>query len=529
MGINLERAIKSMRYGQLFQKLDASQQIDIYGPQEVFGIKNTWAGFDCYRGEIPFDGQTIIEKINVAGICLALNSPIHNESGAVSNRIFEAAAAGAVIISDDNQFVHKYFGDTVFYVNSQADEDEAAAEILRIIDWVNSHPDEAYSMACQAQKIFVEQLNLDDMLHRWLIGVQTQKKAIQGPVEQPDIIDVICFVDAPEDYQTIAEQLSRQYYQNLHLIIVAETEVYDVLGSNIPYSHDLVRKTADFKGESFTEAIPKLRGKYFMFMDKFSVLHKRHITKNHHTIKGSNELFVYSGCYLKSIEGDAVGKRYATLNSQKILRDEFLAFANLNHDNWEYKDQQYFFIETIFSRSAGLFKRDILRYADAEEMGQLSNNVHYYLACCSLIKAHMLGRFTYAMTTGYMGKSLEEVNQKVFHHRKYWHQNRRSAKTYIREMNEIFFKYTFETTPYFCPSRPLNIELICDTSAITTDSYSNREIKILQYIDRCRWANRVIRLLTRKKKAKYPQRDQRFINYFRKHHLIRNIYALLAK
>lgn len=446
VGVNVERALANMRYGELLKELDDTGNLEIYGPKEVYGMANLWAGFESYQGEIPFDGRTILGKINQAGVCLALNSPMHNDANAVTNRTYEAAAAGAVIISDDNEFVHNYFGDSVFYIERDLSEKEASAKILKILDWVNKNPKEAYDMACRSQQVFIEHLTLDKMVTDFLESTKNAIVKVHNMALQTDLIDAICFIDEAEDYPRILSQIKHQFYQNLHLIFVAMPEVYKKL--EISVSHDFIPADKEFKGRSFLKVMKHLQGKYFLFIDRYSILHARHIYKNHEVISGREELFAYSGCYMKTSVSGA--KKYIVLNNKPIMRDEFLLFSNASSENtdWHYRDQQCFFLETIFSRSAAIFDRNILELTTEEELSTISDAIHYYLACCSLIKKNQLGRFTNALTTGYQGNCTEEIEKTVFgRSRKHWMTNGRSAKTYIKEMNEVFYKYTFESNP----------------------------------------------------------------------------------
>ena len=446
IGVNVERAIDSMRYGKLLKDLDRKGMLDIYGPIKVYGKENLWAGFDSYRGEIPFDGFSVLQKISQAGVSLALNSPMHNDVNAVTARTYEGAAAGAVLISDDNEFVHKYFGDSVFYINRDSSEEESAAKIMEILKWVNDHPDESYEMACRSQEMFLKKLTLDHMFDNFIKSTTNAIAQVHDRGLQTDIIDVICFLDTEEDYACIFEQLKKQYYQNLHLILICDRDLLQKL--DIVYPYDFVLSGRENKGESFARAIPLLCGQFFMFIDKNTVMHARHIYKNHQVLGSRDELFVYSGCYLRKTSRD--GKRYIVMNNKPILRDEFLLFSASSGENtdWYYRDRQSFYIETIFSRSAALFKHEILDYVETDELLTISDNVHMYLACCSLIKANRSGRFSYALTSGYWGGSVAETEQRVFGYaRRHWLSNHRAAKTYIREFNEVFFKYNFECNP----------------------------------------------------------------------------------
>lgn len=95
------------RHVGLFKLLDNEGIVRFYGPEVVPEWNNykPWEGYQSYAGEIPFDGVSLIRKCNECGIVLALSSDMHRRAGAVTNRVYEACAAGCVIISDDNPFM----------------------------------------------------------------------------------------------------------------------------------------------------------------------------------------------------------------------------------------------------------------------------------------------------------------------------------------------------------------------------------------------------------------------------------------
>lgn len=439
VGINYERKHGSMRYGKLFKELDSTNKIEIYGPKKVFGAKNLWAGFNSYKGEIPFDGKSIIKQISNAGVCLAVNSPMHSDANGVSNRTYEAAAAGALIISDENKFVRDFFGDSVFYLERDLSEEEASKKILNILNWANENPDKAYKMSKASQDVFVKHLTLDKMVDDLVSAIAEVKSAMTDVSVQCDVIDVIAYVEKLDDFVEIQEQLLRQYYKNLHIIVVSNTIGYDDIKNISRYAFDFVSGDSDYKGESFVDVVKLLKGGGFMFIDKDSVLHQRHIWKNFDVLRNFDTLFAYSGSYIKKTDG------YLTLNTSQLSVDDFWKFSAYSEGIDEYVlDTENFFTETAFSRSCALFSRKILDFMDTAEITNISDNIHFYLACCSVIKAKEQGRFTFACTTGYRGNSLEEVNSRLFKNRRHWRAHGRSAKTYIKEMNEAFFKYSHE-------------------------------------------------------------------------------------
>lgn len=437
IGINFERALANMRYGELLKELDKSDRLEIYGPRKVYGRTNLWAGFRSYCGEIPFDGSSIMKKINQAGICLALNSPMHNDVGAVTNRTYEAAAAGAVIISDDNEFVRAYFGDSVFYINQDMAEKEAAKKIMDILDWANENPEKAYEMACRSQSAFLKKLSLDKMVSEFTYAVEKEIAHVRDIANQKDLIDVICFVETNEELSAILEQMSRQYYQNLHFIIAAASEVDGSICKM--YSYDVVIGDTNRKGSLFIRAKKYLKGKFFLFVDRYSVLHDRHIYKNHQVLSQRSELFAYSGCYIKT------NRKYVVLNNRPISRNEFLLFSNgrIHCEDKQKMDAYCVEIHTAFSRSTGLFRKEILDLTNDTELCFIRDAVQYYLACCSLIKSAMPGVFTYALTTGYIGDTAYDAALQAFQNRKK-NNLMTDVEAFMGDLQNAFFGYTIE-------------------------------------------------------------------------------------
>jgi hypothetical protein len=117
LGINWERlSNKSGRHDGLLGLLDQDNGLRIYGPKLYSGV-DVWNGFKSYVGPIPFDGESVVRLIHMSGISLVLSSPAHRESEMMSCRIFESAAAGAVIICDENPFARRHFGDSLLYID----------------------------------------------------------------------------------------------------------------------------------------------------------------------------------------------------------------------------------------------------------------------------------------------------------------------------------------------------------------------------------------------------------------------------
>ena len=149
------------RHGSLFEKLSKRVPLDVYGPA------NRWAGVDCnYRGEIRGDGRSLLVRLRDAGVALCVHSREHREWQLPTMRVFEAAAAGAVILADDIPMVREHFGRTILPVDFEQPLEVVVNQIAEHLEWINSHPLEATAMARQAHTIFRDRFCLERVFER---------------------------------------------------------------------------------------------------------------------------------------------------------------------------------------------------------------------------------------------------------------------------------------------------------------------------------------------------------------------------
>lgn len=225
-----------LRHNFVFKSLDSEDCIHFYGPSVCGGQPTPWEDFKNYHGEIPFDGNSLIEKINSYGICLALSSVVHQKSEIMSNRIYEAAAAGSLIITDKNDFVNKVFGDSVIQVENSGNSKKTFSEIMSAYRWAISHPSEAYAMASKAQKIFLEKLTLETHLSRIFDNLPERKRLIRnkiGAKVKTDVIDifVIWSSSSLENIPLALKSIKKQLYPSLRIIIACDKALAQPISS----------------------------------------------------------------------------------------------------------------------------------------------------------------------------------------------------------------------------------------------------------------------------------------------------------
>ena len=159
-GINWEKLSRTHgRYHECFLLLDRTGRVEFYGPEKFAGVR-PWGDYTSYRGEIPFDGVSIVRTIAGCGVSLVFSSEAHKASALMSNRLFESCAAGAIIIADENPWGRRFLGDAALYVDGSAGPQELFRQIDGHLCWINEHPEEAFALAARAQAIFLETLSL---------------------------------------------------------------------------------------------------------------------------------------------------------------------------------------------------------------------------------------------------------------------------------------------------------------------------------------------------------------------------------
>jgi len=189
IGINWERLGQSRkgRHHELLRLLDEANLIDIYGPRVFLGAK-PWEGYATYRGELPFDGASVVRALHGSGICLALSSGPHQKSGVMSNRLFEGLAAGAVIIANPHPLIDRYFAGVVYQVDDTGSDEEIFFQIEGIVAEIRADPEAANARARAGQALLERLFSLERCLssliatHPERLAARRARQEAQGKV-----------------------------------------------------------------------------------------------------------------------------------------------------------------------------------------------------------------------------------------------------------------------------------------------------------------------------------------------------------
>ena len=229
-GINWERLSDAKgRYDDLLSLLDNKGTVCLYGPEEFNG-KKLWAGFKSYKGEIPFDGTSILDRIHDCGISLVLSSEVHFSNETSSSRIYESCAAGSVIISDDNAFITREFGDSVLYFKRTGIAALDAEQIEKQFQWIQSNPAEAARMAKHSQQIFLEKFSLEYVFKRLAADYAVKRQKFLSPASAPTVTVAL---RVPEEkaqgLDEAIDSIKEQNYPNFEVIVQCSPKLVDVI------------------------------------------------------------------------------------------------------------------------------------------------------------------------------------------------------------------------------------------------------------------------------------------------------------
>lgn len=320
-GMNWESVNGSAsRHGGLFKLLDKTNKVKFFGPEKVeaWGGIRPWEGYACYQYSIPFDGFSIVREINNCGICLVLSSDIHRRAGSETNRLYEACTAGAVIITDDNEFMLRYFRDAALFINyNKNDPEDTFRQLMEKYDWIVSHPEEALELARRAQRVYRQYFTLDAMLLKVVERHPVRFAQIKGDLFARDDSKTVLatFVLNTKNPAMIEDALKpvlanvrRQYYPNIELGIACDTTVFDALSDycvrNCLFATPVAMRLFDGKGSRVLtdgQAIRRLQKMiphdYFIMTNAAEIWFSDHVTTLVRSIEDSGSMCAYAGMF----------------------------------------------------------------------------------------------------------------------------------------------------------------------------------------------------------------------------------------
>lgn len=274
-----------LRFKELFQYLDTKEYMEIYGSKDAWKYLN-----QAYKGPIPFDGVSVLNVLNQAGLGLCLHKEEHCKAAVPSMRIFEIAASGAVGICEEHPFIKEAFGDSVFYVDSQLSPLEKVIQISRYVRWIQNNQQEAIEMSALAHQIFMEKYSLENLLlslvphHEKLVREKGFVTSLDDNKTNNKRVEIIVRTGDREE-ETIKrclDSIASQVYSNIGVIIVnyKKLEYLDALIKKYEgkFPIKVIRsQISGFRSTQITEGLNAVSSEYFGILDDDDLIHPNHV------------------------------------------------------------------------------------------------------------------------------------------------------------------------------------------------------------------------------------------------------------
>ncbi|MBD2692561.1 glycosyltransferase [Anabaena catenula] len=452
------------RFQELFQHLDTKDYMEIYGPQKAWKhLKHS------YKGLLPFDGTSVLNTLNKAGLGLCLHKEEHRISSIPSMRIFEIVASGAVAICEQHPFIKESFGDSVFYISSDLSPIEKVNQISRYVRWIQNNQKDALAMSAEAHKIFTEKYSFENLLlgivqhHKKLIRekgfLTTFNNTKRASDKSVEIIVRVGDRDASMVKRCL-DSIASQVYNNIGVIIVKYKQL-DYLDSLLKdYEGKFPIKTieTEFSGFRSTQMIAGINAvdaEYFGILDDDDSIHPNHIYSLVSLLEKSNEIGVaYSGSIRvwESNESD-----FRQINKHNLLQETSeLAY-------FEPFDINKLLIFNNFITSNSFIARSSLIDEDLKHDPELRVAEDMFLLLNLCRKTKFI--FTYEATCEFYWRSSKAENS-TFEGNYLWEES-------IKRIRHMFWKKSFPSSRFILSPVDINSSF--------TQANSNIDLEELQF------------------------------------------------
>src|ERR1700730_5200323 len=293
------------RHGKIFRGLDGRVPWRLYGPPQA------WAGCGAsYRCTLPFDGVSVIEAIKDAGIALCLHKAAHREANCPSLRLFEAAAAGALIITDDFDFPREWFRDSVLYVDAELPAPMVVEQIVSDVEWANRNPEAANRLSLRSNELFRRCLTLESMLRPLPHFVDRVRECrrmvvVEGSPEkpQPTVEYIIRIGSRPAT--TLARALDSLAAQTHQAIAVTLVQFHPITGLDAVVDHyrsrfrwirHIIVANSGNRSTAWWAGLNAVTADFFGMLDEDDILFPNHVASVIDLLERNPDYgFVYSG------------------------------------------------------------------------------------------------------------------------------------------------------------------------------------------------------------------------------------------
>ncbi|MBR0650349.1 glycosyltransferase family 1 protein [Roseomonas terrae] len=273
------------RHGAVFRELEGRAPLRLYGPEHI------WKGHAEYAGSLPFDGTSVLGALREAGVALCLHKAAHREANCPSMRLFEAAAAGALIICDSFEFPRQWFRDSVLYVDPDLPAPQLAAQILAHLRWAQQDPSGAAKLAARANSLFRQHLTLEAMLRpveAFVDRVRGARGMVSVRAAEPAAAPVVEYVVrvGSRSAATLARALGSLVAQTYPAMALTVVQYHPVEGlgellakvrSRFRWLNHIVVPNNGSRSAAWWAGANAVRGDFFGFLDDDDAIHPNHV------------------------------------------------------------------------------------------------------------------------------------------------------------------------------------------------------------------------------------------------------------
>jgi phosphoglycerol transferase len=330
------------RHGDVFRGLEGHVPMRLYGPPAA------WGGHQEYRGALPFDGTSVIEAIREAGIALCLHKHAHRKANCPSARLFEAAAAGALIITDDFEFPRSWFRNSVLYVDAEQPADKVVRQIVSYVEWSRLNPVAASRLAKRSNELFRGNLALERMLQSLpeFVDQVRQRRSmmvVAGTKEKPlPVVEYIIRIGSrpAETVRRALASLAAQTYREIAILLVQFCPVPDLdamLGefqSRFCWIRRIVVSNNGNRSTAWWAGLKAITADFFGVLDDDDTLFSNHVALLMDRLKNGPEYgLAYSGLIKQEDEpGHYVNAPHFNGPAGKVIEERREVFALSEED-----------------------------------------------------------------------------------------------------------------------------------------------------------------------------------------------------
>lgn len=207
------------------RRIDFFKSFGNWDKGEIYGPTTSWSHYNLpsYKGSVPFDGASVQNVYRKNGMGLNLLGDYHLQEDVISNRVFEIASVGAVVVSCRMPWLEKHFGDSIYYFDQSRSNKQMFEQIQAIHAHILKNPTEALEKAARARKIFEEKFALEVLLKKTVDFHERKMAAITSqPRSKSPLVSVLIKSDGSQPHllERAVNSVTRQDSGRTEIILV---------------------------------------------------------------------------------------------------------------------------------------------------------------------------------------------------------------------------------------------------------------------------------------------------------------------